>query len=105
MSQVINGSAISQQEQTTFQRVKVQCAQDQHAYFESHKKGRLTSLAYLITNLPKISILITIFDISSQVLDQCTYRLGLNSAARGIYTEDGTIRGQIHDPQHLRQTC
>ena len=34
MSQAINGSAISQQEQTTFQRVKVQCAQDQHAYFD-----------------------------------------------------------------------
>jgi hypothetical protein len=57
----------------------------------------LTSFAYLITNLPKISILITIFDISSQVLDQCTYRLELNSAARGIYTEDGTMIMEIED--------
>ena len=57
----------------------------------------MTSFAYLKTNLPKISILITIFDISSQVLDQCTYRLGLNSAARGIYTEDGTMIMEIED--------
>jgi hypothetical protein len=39
MSQVINCSAISQQEQTTFQRVKVQRAQDQHAYFDFHSAG------------------------------------------------------------------
>lgn len=31
------------------------------------------------------------------VLDQCTYRLGLNSAARRIYTEDGTMILEIED--------
>ena len=30
-------------------------------------------------------------------MDQCTYRLGLNSAARGIYTEDGTMIMEIED--------
>ena len=32
-----------------------------------------------------------------QILDQCTYRLGLNSAARRIYTEDGTMIMEIED--------
>ncbi|XP_076116553.1 doublecortin domain-containing protein 1-like isoform X1 [Mytilus galloprovincialis] len=31
------------------------------------------------------------------ILDQCTYRLGLNSAARRIYTEDGTMVMEIED--------
>lgn len=31
------------------------------------------------------------------ILDQCTYRLGLNSAARRIFTEDGTMIMEIED--------